>query len=242
MERMETRRSSLNITHHIHLCKTKQDVCVNQLLLLLSTFIYSAVPRYLLSLHPAVVGVPGCDVTNSWMVSKEVDESLETSGLLRCTLAPQAVATFSISVWSVDTHMLEKQNCTVVIVVCNAVLLVTWLFLLHICRYYTWVCQWQNEALIKRGKQHSGCADLHPAVNSTHIHSQRKTGYLTVDCVIIKAPGLWKIKAPLESGTSPTFNELFCGQLSTFPFHPFKKKLKNSFFLNPATLPPWRRQ
>lgn len=153
MERMETWRSSLNITHHIHLCKTKQDMCVNQLLLLLSTFMYSAVPRYLLSLHPAVVGVPGCNLTNSWIVSKEVDESLETSGLLRCTLAPQAIATFSISVWSVDTHMLEKQNCTVVIVFCNSVLLVTWLFLWHICRYYTWVCQWQNEALNKRGKK-----------------------------------------------------------------------------------------
>lgn len=176
---------------------------------------YSAVPQYLLSLNPAVVGVPGCNLTNSWMVSREVDESLETSGLLRCTLAPQAIATFSISVWSVETHMLEKQNCTVVIVVCSSVLLVTWLFLLHRCRYYTWVCQWQNEALVKRGKKHPVCADL--AVSSTH---------LTVDCVIIKAPWLWKIKVPLESGTSPTFNELFCGQLSTFPFHllelPFK--------------------
>lgn len=155
MERMETWRSSLNITHYIHLCKTKQDVCVNQLLLLLSTFIYSAVPRYLSSLNPAVVGVPGCNLTNSWMVSKEVDESLETSGLLRCTLAPQAIATFSISVWSVDTHMLEKQNCTVVIVVCSSVLLVTWLFL-STYTANTRVCQWQNEALIKLDKSTKG--------------------------------------------------------------------------------------
>lgn len=116
MERVETRRSSLNITHHIHLCKTKQDVCVNQLLLLLSTFIYSAVQLYLSLLHPGAVGKPGCSLTNSWMASKDVDESWETSGLLWCTLAPQAIATSSISLWSVDTHTLGKK-CTVVIVI-----------------------------------------------------------------------------------------------------------------------------
>ncbi len=52
--------------------------------------------------------VPGLSLANSWMVSSDVDESLETSGLLRCTLAPQAFATFSISSWSVDTHTLRK--------------------------------------------------------------------------------------------------------------------------------------
>lgn len=53
------------------------------------------------------VGVPGLSLMNSWMVSNDVEESLETSGVLRCTLAPHALATFSISSWSVDTHTLR---------------------------------------------------------------------------------------------------------------------------------------
>lgn len=55
-------------------------------------------------------GVPGLILTNSWMVSRDVDESLETPGLLRWTLAPQDFATFSISSWSVETQTLRKKK------------------------------------------------------------------------------------------------------------------------------------
>lgn len=174
MVRVETRWSSLNITHHIHLCQTKQDVCANQLLLLASTFIDSAVQLCLSLLHPGVVGEPGCSLTNSWMVSKDVDESWETSGLLWCTLAPQAIATSAISLWSVDTHTLGKQK-------------VYW------CHSYT----------------HN-----HTQASNTWIHNNR----LPDD-------------QSHESETSPTFNELLYGPLSTSPQTPLTRTFFSHFFL-----------
>lgn len=99
------------ILHTTTTSADKEDIFVNQLLLLLSTFLSDLFTKLdILLRHPSVVGIPGCSRTNSWMVSKDVDESLETSGLLRWTLAPQAMATFSISLWSVDTHTLQKGN------------------------------------------------------------------------------------------------------------------------------------
>lgn len=59
-----------------------------------------------IDVHP----LPGFNRTNSWMVSRELEESLDTSGLLRWTWAPHALATFSMSSWSVDTHTLGERT------------------------------------------------------------------------------------------------------------------------------------
>ncbi len=53
---------------------------------------------------------PGFSLLNSLMVSSELEESLDTSGLLLCTWAPQALATLAISSWSVDTQTLQKHK------------------------------------------------------------------------------------------------------------------------------------
>lgn len=67
------------------------------------------------------------------MVSRDEEESLDTSGLLRCTWAPQALATFSISSWSVETQTLGEVKCVASIIflmyevtVCSFEFLVIW--------------------------------------------------------------------------------------------------------------------
>lgn len=54
--------------------------------------------------------IPGLSLINSRMVSSELEESLDTSGLRRITWAPQSLAIRSISSWSVDTQTLRTRE------------------------------------------------------------------------------------------------------------------------------------
>lgn len=57
-----------------------------------------------------IMRVPGLSLMNSRMVSSELEESLDTSGLRRITRAPQSLAMHSISSWSVDTQTLRTRE------------------------------------------------------------------------------------------------------------------------------------
>ena len=62
----------------------------------------------LIRTYTANVHLPGWNLRNSSTASIDVAWSRAVSADLRCTCAPHSFDTFSISSWSVDTHILSK--------------------------------------------------------------------------------------------------------------------------------------